>query len=784
MSDFFYRTLSRITGYFTIGIMFGLYALSASVEIKDLDLWLHLKVGKFIIEHGFVPQFDVLSNSIAGKPWINHEWLFQVIVYSIKNMWGFEGLVTMQMVIVLLTISILMFLGYSERRQALIVFTLLLVLFNYQMRFTIRPDIYSLLFFAFYMQLLSTKLHERWCVPVIFLAQVLWSNIHGFFFFGPVFVSMAVLAEFMKRNLPLPWEWNSVGRLTDEEYKRLQTIWFVVIGACLINPCFIEGAIYPIKVLMNMSGDNKIFFKHIVELQRPVTSLKEFFSPGDYLHYRLLIIISFLSFIFNRRRIDIGALLFWLAFLAFSLSASRNLVFFSFAAFLVIMVNLQSLKMDDIVPLRFTHERFKHISVIFAKLGLILWMINYGAGFMNNGYFNFDTFERKSEFEGVSLRNFPYKAVDFLVNNNIKGNFFNDFNSGAYLIGRTYPNIKPFIDGRTEVYGSDFFINQYLKIWGEGDSKLFDKLAEKYRFSGVFLNFNVHQAPEKTAKIFIKKKEWVPVYFDRDAMILLKDIPQNKAVIDRYRIDFKTWTPPDPDLKKLGSKPINPTPQINRAYTLFAFEQYDLALKEAQSAALVAPQNVEIYKLRGKIYEAQKNYQQAFINYRIAASMFPSDVNLRGKLGLAYENIGDYQDAIGQFEKILKNNPSDSLAYYSLSRLYARLGKIEKARELLRKAIVLAPENAVELIKVGDIMYQQKQYERALAIYKKALYGGQELSKTHYKIGLASLVQRHYEEAIMHFKKSVDAEPNNEFAKKASGKLAKLSTLKLQKSKK
>ena len=782
MSDFFYRALSRITGYFAIGVMFGLYALSASVEIKDLDLWLHLKTGKFIVENGYVPQVDVLSCAIAGKPWINHEWLFQVIVYSIKNLWGFEGLVTMQVVVVLLTVAILMFLGYNERRQGLIVFTLLLVLFNYQMRFTIRPDIFSLLFFAMYMQLLSTKLHERWCLPVLFFIQVLWTNIHGFFFFGPIFVSMAVLAEFIKRNIPLPYEWNTVGRLTDDVYGRLQMIWFALIGACFINPYFIEGAVYPVKVLMNMSGDNKIFFKYIVELQRPITSWQSLFSQdGEYLHYRMLILISFLSFFFNRRKMDIGALLFWLAFLAFSLTAARNLVFFSFAAYLVTMVNMYSIRIDDILPLRFTHERFKHISVLLAKIALIAWMINFGSQIINNGYFNYDTFERKSEFEGVSLRNFPYKAVNFLVENKIKGNFFNDFNSGAYLIGRTYPNIKPFIDGRTEVYGSEFFTKKYLKVWGEGDAKLFDELSEKYKFTGAFLNSNSHQIPDKTVKMFRKKKEWIPVYFNHDALILLKDIPQNKDLIDRFRIDFKTWTPPEFDLKKLASKPITPLLQINRAYTLFSLEYYDLALREMDMAEKVAPQSVEIYKLRGKIYETQKKYEQAFINYRIASSMFPLDLDLRGKLALAYENMGDYDSAIEQFEKATRYAPGDARGFYSLSRCYARSGKIEKAREYLRKAIDMDPDNSIELLKIGDIMYQKKEYERALAIYKKALYGSKDLGQVHYKIGLAQLVLRNYDQAKVHFQRSITADPDGEFVKKAKNKLSKLASVQSKK---
>ncbi len=767
MSDFFYRTLSRITGYFAFGVLLGLYALSTNIEIKDLDLWLHLKMGKFIIEHWSIPHVDVLSCSIAGKPWINHEWLFQVVVYTIKTLWGFDGLITMQVVVVLLTVAILLLLGYHPQRQALVAFVLLLVLFNYQMRFTIRPDIFSLLFFALYMQILSMKLQERWSVLALFVIQVLWTNMHGFFFFGPVFVSIAVMAELLKRYVKMPYQWNEVGRLTDEEYKRLQLIWFVVIAACFLNPCFVEGAAYPIKVLMNVSGDTKTFFKHIMELQRPITSWDNLLSRDAYPHYKILIFMSFLSFLFNRRRIDVAALLFWLAFLAFSLAAVRNLVFFSFAAYLVILANAMSIRLDDILPIRFSQQKFKHISAIFLKLGLTFWMLDFGAQMMNNGYFDYDTFERKSEFGGVSKRNFPYKAVDFLVQNNVQGNFFNDFNSGAYLIGRTYPRIKLFIDGRTEVYGADFFNEQYMKVWRDGDEKIFDKLDSRYNMTGAFLNSNSQQIPDKAAKMFFGKKDWVPVYFDYDAMIFLKDVPQNKELIDRFKIDFKTWEVPDFDLKNLGSKPITARPQINRAYTLFSLKLYDLALQEVNMAAKIAPQDIEIYKLRGKIYDAQEKYQESFENFRIASSMSPTDVDLRGKLGQAYEFIGDYKNAIKQFERVVGQSPGDALGFYSLARCYAKDGNIEKAREMLRKAVSLDPDNATELLKVGDIMYDQKEYNRAAVIYSKALFGQKDLANVHYKIGKAAVALKDYEKASVHFKKGLAIEPDNKDLTKA-----------------
>ncbi|MBL8013025.1 MAG: tetratricopeptide repeat protein, partial [Candidatus Omnitrophica bacterium] len=362
-----------------------------------------------------------------------------------------------------------------------------------------------------------------------------------------------------------------------------------------------------------------------------------------------------------------------------------------------------------------------------------------------------------------------------LVENKVKGNFFNDFNSGAYLIGRTYPNIKPFIDGRTEVYGSEFFTKQYLKLWGEGESKLFDELSAKYNFTGAFLNFNIHQIPDKTAVMFSEKKEWVPVYFDRDAMIMLKDIPQNKELINRFRIDFKTWVPPEFNLKKLGVKPIFPAAEINRGFTLFAFKEYDLVLKEMESAEKIYPQAIEIYKLRGKVYEKQKKYQLAFINYRIACSMAPTDSALRGKLGVAYENIGDYEHAIEQFEKSSRNSPTDATNYYSMARVFARMGKIEKARQFLRKAVGMAPDSSVELVEIGDIMFQQKVYDRALVIYQKALYGGKELAEIHYKIGRTHLVMRNVEQARKHFERSLALDSKGPFAKKCSAKLSKLS---------
>ena len=195
MSSNFWQKLNYIIGIIAISILFGVMAFAANIEIKDLDLWLHLGMGKFILENGYVPDKDMLSCTIQGRPWINHEWLFQVTIYTIYKIWGALGLNYMQVSIAVITMCILLFLGYNKDRQLGTLLMLLITFVVYQSRFTHRPDLFSLLFFAIYIYILALHIDKRWSVYVLFIIQVLWSNFHGFFFFGPIFVAIGLVSE-------------------------------------------------------------------------------------------------------------------------------------------------------------------------------------------------------------------------------------------------------------------------------------------------------------------------------------------------------------------------------------------------------------------------------------------------------------------------------------------------------------------------------------------------------------------------------------------------------------
>ena len=718
MSEWFWKRLSFFVGGAAVFSLFWSILLAANVEIKDLDLWLHLAAGRYIVEHHHIPLEDVFSCALAHKPWSNHEWLFQVIVYFFYRLAGFDGLIGLQAVVVAVTFAFLLMLGYSRKRQFAPLLMLFLVLLICQFRFTLRPEIFSLLFFALYLYILAVHLTSRWGVWILFLVQVLWSNIHGFFILGPFIIAVKVCGEWMKRHVSLPSQWNQAGRLSLKEYAWLREVFFVVLLACLFNPYFIKGAWYPLGVFFSMGGGNRIFFEHIQELQSPIT-WETLFSWRYYPDLKWLILLSFLSFLWNWRRMDIGALMFWIVFLFSALHAVRNITFFAFAAYFVFCVNSQHVPMARVLRLRFTHRNYKHGGAAALKALLIIWMVQFIHQNSLRAYYDFDKESWKSEFGGVSLQNYPHRAVDFLIKNNIRGHFFNDFNSGAYLIGRTFPRIKVFIDGRTEVYGAAFF-KRYDKIWN-GDKRLFEEAVRDYHLTGAFLNSVQAPAPGELISYLYADKDWVLVYFDYDAAIFLRDIPENKKWIESHRVDLSQWQTKKTELLGLGLNRITPSRYVNRAYALFNMKLYDKAIQEAEEGMRIEPYNARLYMLLGKLNIENKDYAKAFENLRKAKLLDAEDIWIRYYLAFSLYHLDEMRGAKEQCRFVLKKKPEHAKALFLSALIAAREQDYDLYQQTLEKAHRLAPQSVEELLRMGDLLSLQREYGRAQAVYAMAI---------------------------------------------------------------
>jgi tetratricopeptide (TPR) repeat protein len=719
MSLEFYRKLTQFFGILALGVLFALIAFSSVVEIKDLDLWLHMKMGEVITTTGQVPSHDILSGTIAGKPWINHEWLFQTVVYSVRTAFGLDGLLYMQAFLVLLAFTLLLLWTYRRDRQLVILPLLFYVLQVYQTRFTVRPDIFSVVFFILFLIILITSIERRWSLFVLFLLQVVWGNMHGFFVWGPILVMTFLVAETFKRYAPLPQGWRDEGRLSDEGYQRLGIGFLVVLAAMLVNPMTFQGAIYPLKVLVGLSGDNQMFFKFITELQ-PSIKAATLWDLGDQMPFKTLIIVSAISFVLNIRKINLGLFLVWAMVLFFSISAVRNMIYFAIIAYAATLINVSRLDLNAIIPVRFMREEFELLTGWLVKLGIIFFLLNYGGDMAQFGYYDFNKYERKSEFLGVAQRTFPEGAVDFVVKNKIAGPVFNDFNSGAYLVGRAYPAIRVFMDGRTEVYGAKFFKGVYNKIWEDGDEKVFDEAVARYHLKAAVIGAAFSRPSEKFLKMFVGRKDWKLVYFDHDGLVFLRDIPENAALIREFGIDFKTWKAPVSDIHRTASAKVTPYRESNRAVMLVRMGYFDQALEQADAALAVSPAWRDAFEVKGQVYADRKDHVKAFENYRLALLQDSGDVRLRRGLALAYVGLGEYDHALEQADR-LDEVVGDPSGPYVRAKVFVKKKQYEKAYDILVKYVFPLGKGLAEIVAIGDFCVEDKAYDWAVKAYALAV---------------------------------------------------------------
>ncbi len=716
MGEYSLKIIDRFFRFLAIGVVLGLVALLSNLEVKDLDLWLHLASGKYILEHHTIPAVDFLSFTVAGQPWINHEWLFQVIIALVYQFFGTEGWIAFQGIIFGLIFILLTLLCYGRENKWMLAGLLYLALRAFEIRIILRPDTLSLLFYLVYLTVVFKFLEKRSAPWFLFILQVLWTNIHGFFILGPMTFFIITGSEWARRHINISWIRQLPAYFSDEEYSQLKRILLLVTAACFINPYFVDGVLYPIKILL-FAKHQDIFFKSISELQKPV-NWNNIFTVNMFLWYKLLILISGLSFFFNRKRMNLSVFILWLLVLAFSLNALRNILFFSVTAVFVTSYNLSQILPRQLIYGYWFETRRWFIVSILAHLLILNQLQHYSDKLVLRGYFNFDTFERKSEYGGVSLRNYPYRAADFLIKQHIKGNFLNDFNSGAYLLGRTFPDIKVFIDGRTEVYGVDFF-KQYDAIL-HGDSKAFEEAVKQYNITGIFLNSVFSPLSKEYMHYIYNNPDWKIIYFDYDAMIFLKDSPENKKWIDRLSFSLEDREVPPADLIKFGVHPIEPYQYYRRAQILYNLEIYDRAREELAQSLRISPGEGETYLLLSKVYSAEKKYDLSFEFARKAKVLNSNNMEARYYIAKAAFNLGNNDLAKAQCERILSLRAMQPQPLFLLSQIFFKEGNEEKGLDTFQKALS-ADNKGKNSTDAGDVvrfLIREQRLDIAKKVYE------------------------------------------------------------------
>src|SRR6266446_8607739 len=59
--------------------------------LRDSDIYWHIVVGQWIIDHRAVPHFDLFSFTMRGAPWITSAWLSEVVYFAAFKLAGWPG---------------------------------------------------------------------------------------------------------------------------------------------------------------------------------------------------------------------------------------------------------------------------------------------------------------------------------------------------------------------------------------------------------------------------------------------------------------------------------------------------------------------------------------------------------------------------------------------------------------------------------------------------------------------------------------------------------------------
>ena len=674
--------LDKVLGALAVISVFCLIFITSHLAIFDLDIWLHLKSGQMIWQNRSVPQQDLFSFTLPAHPWIDHEPLFQLLSYIIYNAGQSEWLILFACYVIFFSFFILFLIARKKIRSYFEIALLLFIAATASAsRFNIRPDIFSVLFFALFIYILRFYSHKN-VLWLLIPLQILWVNFHGYFFLGPMLIMIFIIGEFLRKNLPvLPWDWKEEAAVSAKTYERLQAVLILSLIASLINPNGLNGALYPVSVVRGIfSGESKAFFDYIQEL-RPSFGARGYSWNCFY----ALVALCFTLLLINFKKLKIVDVLLALVFVVFAI-AQRNIVFFVFSA--VVVIAIYSLPAWEFLKEKFKFKDIKKGAFYYLvrnalAILFIVWIWGKVDNIAIETYYDFETNRYVSLHSGINEKHYPKKAVEFLLANDLKAPIFNDFNSGAYLVGNAFPQRKVFIDGRTEFYGHEFF-SLYLDAMRKGGDA-FKKAQERYDLKGAILTDTSTDFPY-LVKTLYSDPQWKLVFLDESAAVFLKQDKATKDLIARTKIDLSKYTAPKPDLKAIGIRRVYPWPYIKRSSFFELIGEDAAAGSEAQEALNIMPNCAEAFQILGRISLRKGSLQEAFINLRKAAVLMPKNSGILTDLGEALIKSKDYASAEKALIAVNKLNKKYAPAYYQLSLLCIDTGRIPEAKKALQKA--------------------------------------------------------------------------------------------------
>lgn len=480
--------------------------ITGTTPLGDGDTGYHIRTGQLILDTLTIPKTDPFSFIKPALPWTAHEWLSEVIMALIHYQLGLTGVVLLFVLIIAITYTYLYRILRAENGNLwLLLGIFILVITTSSIHWLARPHIFSLLFFVIWYHLLDKYQYENknylYALPPMIL---LWANLHGGFIIG-----LILLGIYFTGNA-IYW----LNRKDEDRsfyFKKCKVIALIGLASvfmAIINPYGFHILLFPFRLV----GDN--FIMSIINEFMPTNAQKAHF----YIVY-LLLTLSVLTI--TKKRLNVIELILIIFFIYMSLYSVRYITLFSIIVAPIVLKRLDaSFRESNHKIIRFLNRKSESIAetdaqakgVLWPSLAVIAALIFATTGFVKH------TFDPEKK---------PVQAVEFLQKEHVPGHMFNNDEFGDYLIYTAFPEYRVFIDGRSDMYGTKH-CKDYLSVRSLGAN--WGDILNRYKIQWVFFD-----ADSLLSRCLSQRTDWHLIYADKVAHIYVKDIPEYKCLIEKYK---------------------------------------------------------------------------------------------------------------------------------------------------------------------------------------------------------------------------------------------------------
>lgn len=421
---------------------------------NDGDTSWHLATGQWILDHRSIPHTDPFSFTWAGKPWTAHEWLADALMAFAYRGAGWAALAALFATAVGVTLVLIgrellrLPLRYALLALALIAGTLAPFMLA-------RPHVLTWPILAVWLLALMRARDQHRAPPLLWAAlMTVWANLHGSFLVGlglaGVFALEALVQEKERKRVIIGWG----------------TFGLLSLAAAFITPHGIDAFLYPLQV----TGMKAL---PLIQEWRSST------LAGDPLFFAVVVAVAVVA-VFLRSRLSIIRLLFLAGFAAMSVMQSRHQPLFLITSALVL-----PRAWGAAVPAR---RLLMPLAVGLAAVAIVRVAMPFQRG-------------DSATYPASALRQLPPQLRSEPV--------FNSYSFGGPLI---LNGIRPYIDGRSDMYGDDLTTEHHAIVMG--DKAAFDRVAQSRA-----IRWTILQPRTPLIRELDRDPHWHRVYADRWAVV-------------------------------------------------------------------------------------------------------------------------------------------------------------------------------------------------------------------------------------------------------------------------